>query len=469
MTFLLKNKNSFAKFSLLILVLCAVIFASVNSSEAAKKKKRYDDWRGVAADMALEFNAAIDDVINDKYQDAYTHVNDAYFKYYEVQGVESTVMYAISAARVNHIEGQFRDIKHVLLGNQEKEKNTLIQQIEDLKIKVYKDSMVLDGKAEISDPDSAGNAIYSDTQVPKPSLIASTPEPVKSEPQQTEVSTPSVNKAPVSRDWLTFITAFGLLVREGLEAILVIVAIVAYLIKTGNQKMLKSVYLGSFAAIIASVILAWFLEYMMGDASGLARELLEGWTMFLAVAVLFYVSNWMLSKADTIAWESYISGKVQQSIDSKSQWTLIFAAFIAVMREGAELILFYSAAFTGGMSNPAYIAYGIGAGILVLVAVWVAFRYFSVKLPLKAFFMFTSILLFLMCISFMGKGVVELTEADVITGRTVIPAMKGFSIEILSIYDRAETLIPQIMLVIAAIWIMLPHMFKKKNKSEEKA
>ena len=419
--------------------------------------------------MALEFNAAIEDVKNDNYKDAYTHVNDAYFKYYEVQGVESTVMYAISAARVNHIEGQFRDIKHVLLGNQEKEKNALLQQIEDLKIKVYKDSMVLDGMAEISDPDSVGLAIYTDTQVPRPQLASVPAEtPAPSQTETPEVSAPSSPKAPVNRDWLTFVTAFGLLVREGLEAILVIAAIVAYLIKTGNKHMLKGVYLGSFAAILASIVLAWALESMLGEQSGVARELLEGWTMFLAVAVLFYVSNWMLSKADTIAWENYISGKVQQSIDSKSQWTLIFAAFIAVMREGAELILFYSAAFTGGMSDPTYIAYGIGAGILVLVIVWVCFRYFSVRLPLRAFFMFTSILLFLMCISFMGKGVVELTEADVITGRTVIPAMKGFSIEILSIYDRAETLIPQIMLVIAALWTMLPHMFRKKGSNPAK-
>lgn len=464
MNSLLNTGKGFARLALFLLALSVLFFASVENSEAAKKKKHYDDWRAVAADMALEFNAAIDDVINDKYQDAYNHVNDAYFKYYEVQGVERTVMYAISAARVNHIEAQFRDIKHVLLGNQEKEKNSLLQQIEDLKIKVYKDSMVLDGKADVSDPDSVGQAIYAETKVEKPALIALTAsEPVEKAEKIETKTEPKESKAPVNRDWLTFITAFGLLVREGLEAILVIVAIVAYLIKTGNKNMLKGVYLGSFAAIIASVILAWALDTLMGEQSGVARELLEGWTMFLAVAVLFYVSNWMLSKADTIAWENYISGKVQQSIDSKSQWTLIFAAFIAVMREGAELILFYSAAFTGGMSDPAYIAYGIGAGILVLVAVWVAFRYFSVKLPLRAFFMFTSILLFLMCISFMGKGVVELTEADVITGRTVIPAMKGFSIEILSIYDRAETLIPQIMLVIAALWIMIPHMFRKKK------
>ena len=474
---MLKCKRGFAFRAGLVFLLTLIIFVSANTSEAAKKKKHYDDWRGVAADMALEFNAAIDDVVNDKYQDAYQHVNDAYFKYYEVQGVERTVMYAISAARVNHIEAQFRDIKHVLLGNQQKEKGELIRQIEALKIKVYKDSMVLDGYATVDDPDSAGEAIYADTKVTRPEILTSakTESTAEISPSAKESSTESsitekssAPKAPVNRDWLTFLTAFGLLVREGLEAILVIVAIVAYLIKTGNKNMLKGVYLGSFAAVIASVILAWALETLMGEQSGVARELLEGWTMFLAVAVLFYVSNWMLSKADNIAWENYISGKVQQSIDSKSQWTLIFAAFIAVMREGAELILFYSAAFTGGMSNPAYIAYGIAAGVLVIVIVWVCFRYFSVRLPLRAFFMFTSILLFLMCISFMGKGVVELTEADVITGRTVIPAMKGFSIEILSIYDRAETLIPQIMLVIAAVWIMLPHIFKKKDKSPAK-
>ena len=388
-------------------------------------------------------------------------------------------MYAISAARVNHIEAQFRDIKHVLLGNQQKDKGELLRQIEALKIKVYKDSMVLDGYATVEDPDSVGEAIYADTKVTRPEILTSAktdsqPEisPSAKESSLAEIP-PSAEKSataksPVNRDWLTFLTAFGLLVREGLEAILVIAAIVAYLIKTGNKNMLKGVYLGSFAAVIASVILAWALETLMGEQSGVARELLEGWTMFLAVAVLFYVSNWMLSKADNIAWENYISGKVQQSIDSKSQWTLIFAAFIAVMREGAELILFYSAAFTGGMSNPAYIAYGIAAGVVVLVIVWVCFRYFSVRLPLRAFFMFTSVLLFLMYISFMGKGVVELTEADVITGRTVIPAMKGFSIEILSIYDRAETLIPQIMLVIAAVWIMLPHIFRKKDKSPAK-
>ena len=464
---------------LLAVAVLFLLFSSAQDASAAKKKK-YDTWKAVAADMAIEFSRARENVEKGEYKAAHKNMNDAYFGYYEIQGFEKNVMVAISSARVNHIEGKFSAIKHVLLGNNDSmDKATLVSEIEDLKVKVYKDAMVLDGDISDTDPDSLGEAVYGSAGRPAPYGAEAAGEPEKKDgPEKAEAvsadqgaqpaQSAAPKRAPVSRDWLTFLTAFGLLVREGLEAILVIVAIVAYLIKTGNKPMIKSVYLGCFAAILASAALAWFLEYMMGDASGVARELLEGWTMFLAVAVLFYVSNWMLSKADTERWENYIGGKVQQSIDSKSQWTLIFAAFIAVMREGAELILFYKAAFTGGMNSVPHIVYGILAGTAVLVAVWVAFLYFSVKLPLKPFFLFTSILLFLMCISFMGKGVVELTEADVITGHTVIPAMKGFSIEILSIYDRAETLIPQVMLLIASLWVTLPRLFGKKKDGKAK-
>ncbi|MBQ9423717.1 MAG: FTR1 family iron permease, partial [Pyramidobacter sp.] len=455
---------------LVLLVLFALVL-SAGDAFAAKKKKRYADWKAVAADMALEFSSARKNIEADRYKDAYKNVNDAYFGYYEIQGFEKNVMVAISRKRVTQIENQFSAIKHVLLGNNDSlSKPELIEKVEDLKIKVYKDAMVLDGDIEASEPDSRGELVYGAAGKPAPwgEVKTAAAPAVAEKPAEPETPAPAApKKAPVDRNWLTFLTAFGLLVREGLEAILVIVAIVAYLIKTGNKDMLKSVYLGCFAAVVASALLAWALEALMGEASGVARELLEGWTMFLAVAVLFYVSNWMLSKADTIRWENYIQGMVQQTIDSKSQRTLIFAAFIAVMREGAELILFYKAAFTGGMNSVPHIIYGILAGTAVLVAVWIGFRYFSVKLPLKPFFLFTSILLFLMCISFMGKGVVELTEADVITGRTVIPAMKGFSIEILSIYDRAETLIPQIMLVVASVWCTLPHLFSKKNKESK--
>ena len=110
---------------------------------------------------------------------------------------------------------------------------------------------------------------------------------------------------------------------------------------------------------------------------------------------------------------------------------------------------------------------GLIAASVVLVIIFLLFRFTSVKLPLKPFFLFTSILLYLMCISFMGKGVIELTEAGVISGSTVIPAMQGWSIPILNIYDRAETLIPQVMLVIITVWILLGHYFKLRKIKKE--
>lgn len=252
-----------------------------------------------------------------------------------------------------------------------------------------------------------------------------------------------------------------------MEAILVIVAIIAYLIKTGNQHLCKKVYLGVLAAVIFSIVLAVALVLILGSTSneaGIAREMIEGWTMFLAVGVLFYVSNWMLSKSGEKAFEKYVHSQVVKATeDSKHSNSLVFAAFLAVAREGAELILIYTASFSGGNASKPHIIGGFLLASVILVVVYILYRYFAVKLPLKPFFLFTSVFLFLMCISFMGKGVIELTEAGVISGSTAIPAMGDFSIPMLNIYPRAEILIPQMMLLIASIWIIISNLKKDKE------
>ena len=107
-------------------------------------------------------------------------------------------------------------------------------------------------------PTALGEAVYGDKGRPAAGggAVAAASVDAAAETAETPAPAASAPKAPVNRDWLTFLTAFGLLVREGLEAILVIVAIVAYLIKTGNTRMVRSVYVGSVAAIGASVLLA---------------------------------------------------------------------------------------------------------------------------------------------------------------------------------------------------------------------
>ncbi len=456
----IKLKKVFANISLIAFVML-FIFSNIAMAEAGEKKK-YKNWQEVAADMAIEFDNAIEDVKADKYEEAYKHINSAYFGHYEIQGFEKNVLHAISRSRVDHIESKFRNIKHVLVGNDTgTEKQALLSMIENLKVKVYRDAMVLDGAVDKNADDSVGIAVYGNGEIPD-TLSLDTSEVLSKQNENKSTDAPIKEVDPKKKNWFTFVTAFGLLIREGLEAILVIVAIVAYLIKTNNRKMLKSVYIGVVAAIIASIVLAVIIEVLLGG-SGEAQELIEGWTMFLAVGVLFYVSHWMLSKSSDESWKKYIDEKVQQSIDKKSQMTLVFAAFLAVLREGAELILFYKAEFSGGRSEPMYILYGILAGTVVLVIVYVIFRFTSIKLPLRQFFIFTSVLLFLMCISFMGKGVIELTEANVIIGGTTIPALSWLQVDLLNITNRAETLIPQIMLAIASISLLVANGKSKQS------
>ena len=247
-----------------------------------------------------------------------------------------------------------------------------------------------------------------------------------------------------------------------MEAILVIAAIIAYLVKTGKKKYIMSVYVGALGGILVSILLAFLFGAVAGAQSGIAQEVFEGIGMFVAVIVLFYVSNWMLSKSETEAWERYIHKKVEASVSTGNKWVLIFAAFIAVAREGAELILFFQGVPIHGTSGRNAMILAIVLSAIVLIAVFLVFRFLTVRLPLKPFFLVTSILMYAMCFSFTGKGVSELQAAGVVN-KTVIPWM-GFEMDFLGIYATYESLIPQI--IVLAVIITMSVVYAKKNKQQ---
>jgi high-affinity iron transporter len=170
--------------------------------------------------------------------------------------------------------------------------------------------------------------------------------------------------------------------------------------------------------------------------------------MLIAVVVLFYVSNWMVSKAEAEVWTKYIEGKVQSSITAGSMFSLAFAAFLAVFREGAETILFYQALLAGTSTSINMIWLGLGVGIAVLVVIYVFIRMLSITLPLKPFFLGTSVLLFIMSITFVGNGIKELQEGNV-AGVSPVPGIA--SVDILGIYPTLETLIPQLILLLITV------------------
>lgn len=244
-----------------------------------------------------------------------------------------------------------------------------------------------------------------------------------------------------------FFYALAIILREGVEAILVVTMITAYLIKTGHQDKLKVIYNGCVSAIALSVATAILVKRMV-KTSAASQETLEGATMLLASAVLFSVSYWLLSKIEARKWAAYINDKIGGSLSSRSLKALWFAAFLAVYREGAETVLFYQAlASDSAASGVTAVAGGFAAGCALLVGVYLAMRYGAVKLPLKPFFLFTGALLFYMSFVFSGKGMMEL-----VSGRLFEPAFIPWmpTIPFMGVYPYAQTLIPQLVITAAA-------------------
>jgi high-affinity iron transporter len=167
----------------------------------------------------------------------------------------------------------------------------------------------------------------------------------------------------------------------------------------------------------------------------------------------------MVSKAESEAWTNYIEGKVQSSIARGSMFSLAFAAFLAVFREGAETILFYQALLAQTQTYVNMVWLGLGVGSVVLVGVYILIRVVSFRLPLKPFFLGTSALLFLMSVTFIGNGIKELQEGNLIG---VTPVSFVGSVDILGVYPTLETLIPQILLLGATVATFVIQL--KRNK-----
>jgi high-affinity iron transporter len=250
--------------------------------------------------------------------------------------------------------------------------------------------------------------------------------------------------------WGAFLESLLIIVREGFEAILIIGAVVAFLIKTGNRGRLREIYVGVAAGLVASAGLAYVLHTLLANAPA-SREVIEGITMLVAVGVLFSVSYWLLSKVESRKWQAFIREKVGAAVTSGKTYALALVAFLAVFREGAETALFYQALLSRGPQVHTPVFAGMAAGALALAVIWVAFHRFGVKLPLRGFFATTSALLYYLAFVFMGKGLRELQEGNLLP----ITALEhGPFVEWLGVFPSVETLAGQGVLIALALFAL---------------
>jgi high-affinity iron transporter len=251
-----------------------------------------------------------------------------------------------------------------------------------------------------------------------------------------------------SGNWEAFFQSFLIILREGFEAILVIGAVVAFLLKTGHRERLRSIWVGIGLGVVASLLTAVVLKTLLA-AMPASREIVEATTMLVAVVVLFSVSYWLISKVEAAKWQKFIREKVNSALQHGGGKALALVAFLAVYREGAETALFYQALFNEGPNVGLPLALGIIAGFAVLAVIFTLFYRYGVRIPMRPFFTVTSFLLYYMAFVFMGKGVRELQEGNIMR-ITVIPG--GPHVDAMGIYPSVETLTAQGILILLLVF-----------------
>ena len=248
-----------------------------------------------------------------------------------------------------------------------------------------------------------------------------------------------------SSDASTFVGAFTILLREGLEAILIIIAMIAFLRKANRADALPYVHGGWATALIAGALTWVAATYLIG-ISGASRELTEGFGSLIAAIVLLTVGIWMHGKSQADEWQRYIREKLGSALSRGSAWFLFGLSFLVVYREVFETILFYAALWTQG--NGAIILAGIAAGSTTLAVIaWILLRY-SRRLPIGKFFAYSSVLVAVLTVVLTGKGVAALQEAGLINVTSLDQYPR---IPVLGMFPTTEVAVAQLAALAAIV------------------
>lgn len=255
-----------------------------------------------------------------------------------------------------------------------------------------------------------------------------------------------------------FLYSSGILIREGLEALLVIIALVAAVRQAGHGTRARDIYAGALIALVCSIFLAWAVQHVLGDNTS---DTLEGVFQLLAVVTLFYVSSWITSKSQAKQWKNFIGAQVEAARRSKGpSMALGLTAFLAVMREGAETIVFFQALMAGATETAERHAIFIGvvAGGFALALAFIGLRKVTFMVPIGPVFTATSILLYALAVIFAGQGIASFQESGVI-GATFVNHVP--TVAMLGLYPTVQTLVAQGILLILAMAALIWPMTKK--------
>lgn len=251
--------------------------------------------------------------------------------------------------------------------------------------------------------------------------------------------------------WLTFSLAASVILREGLEAFLIVIIILSVLRKAGALNGIKWVHAGWMTAVGLGIA-SWFFADWLIQLGGMQRELLEGIVALVAVAILFYIGFWMHGKAEAKKWSEFVKKRINNLLDTQSMWGLAALSFLVVFREAFESVLFLSAINLDKTTNTGS---ALGLGVLCAFAIVGLIAYlmlrFSKKIPITQLFKISAFLIAILSVVLVGKGIHAIQETGYI-GITPFPI--HINIGVLGVYPTVQTMVAQLCVLLATwgIW-----------------
>lgn len=249
--------------------------------------------------------------------------------------------------------------------------------------------------------------------------------------------------------FIAFSASFAIIFREGLEAVLILGAIMTYLEASRNGRFKAYVHYGVIAAIAATAA-TWFVASYLIEISGADRELIEAIAALSATAVLFYVSFWILNKIEHKKWMEFVKAKVWQATTTGGVMVFVMLSFFTVYREGFETVLFYQAMFGFAKYMEAYVGLGFLVGMASLLALYFVMRRLGRRLPLRVLFGLTMGIGAYLSIAFLGNAVRELQVLDIVPYTSMIGTVPRLDINMATmtgIYPTLETVVAQVVLL----------------------
>jgi high-affinity iron transporter len=234
-----------------------------------------------------------------------------------------------------------------------------------------------------------------------------------------------------------------ILFREGLEALLVVAALLAFLQRAGNADKRGWIWGGAAAGVGASLAVAVVAQLILARAAAnVGREVIEGFTGLVAAGMLLYVGHWLHSKASLGAWQHYIHERGRAALRRNSLFGLALIAFLAVFREGAETVLFYIGIASSITLSDLLLGLGLGAAALALLAVLMLVV--GVRVPVRPFFLGATVLIYYLCLKFAGAGVHALQVAGVVH-TTPAPSLPAW--DFIGMFPTWETALVQLVVL----------------------